>query len=126
MRYKRNKGGAYAMGFGLLGLLVTVGIMLYLWSLTAQTSVNSYKSSKEALDAIHELGVQRSEETFQANRDPRAAADANAANSASNDPAPAPARNAAPSATPPLKKITDSIPRQMPDHGAGKLIEEME
>jgi len=147
MRYQRNRGGVYATGLGLLALLICVGIGLWIWVESANVSMNSYNRGVQSLDKALELGEQVANQAHQRNRDPsRAPAGETVNNSASNggasnggtsnDIGVAPISPAAPGiVTPPVinpppapaaKKVTENVPRQMPDHGANKLIEEME
>jgi len=123
------------MGFGLLGLLVCVAVGMYIWSLSATTAVNTYNSSQETMERVLEHANQQlSEQTFQANRDPSKAA-ANTGQSNGNVGV-APISPAAPGIvtppvgnppanTPSLNKATEKVPLQMPDRGAGKLMDDM-
>jgi hypothetical protein len=150
MRYRRNKGGVYGAGIGLLALLVCVAIGMWMFSTTATVTTRSHKNAREALDQVLEVGQRVSDQAYEANRDPSArrggdeaantAAPGEVTNSgvASNDgdglspvsPAASnivtPPVNASPSPATTVKKIAELVPRQMPDHGVGKLIEEME
>ena len=153
MRHQRNKGGAYVAGIGLLGLLVTGGIMIWLFSDMASVSVDSYKSSKDALDAIDKSSAQQAEEAYQRNRDPSGPATGNLNKAlesaeklseemrqrhrdggASGDIGVAPVSPATPViVTPPVtapqpnvtpvKRITNQVPRQI-HSPAEKMLEE--
>ena len=129
MRYQRNKGGAYGMGLGLLGLLVTTGILVYVFWLSADTSMRSYNTSKDALDKAVQLSEQVAEQANQRTRD---LSNANARNGATNNETASngtdgdtETNSTTPARTPPRRKITDNVPLQMPDHGAGAMMEEM-
>ena len=137
MRYHRNKGGIYGAGIGLLGLLITIGIMMYLFSLTSTSSVTSYKQAENGIDSALELGKEVSNQSYQANRDPSAKPTATL-----QPPAPVqtggtpvspmapgivtPMTSDPPPAVPSAKKVTANAPREMPDHGAGDLMKDME
>jgi len=133
MRYRRNKGGVYAAGAGLLGLLVTVAIVIWLFTESASVSVNSYNTGKDSLNKALELGEQVANQAYQRNRDPSQASPENAGTSNHDlgvtPVAPGivtPPVTDPPAAIPPAKTITKDVPLQMPDHGANKLIEDME
>ena len=135
MRYQRNKGGAYAMGFGLLGLLVCVAIGIWMFSESAPQSVKSHNTGKETLEKALELGEQVSNQAYQRNRDLSGRPGANGASNGDIGVTPispatpgivTPSVTTPPSAVPSATKVTGNVPLQMPDHGAGALMKDME
>jgi len=137
MRYHRNKGGIYGAGIGLLGLLVTVAIILYLSSITTTSSVKTYNQAEKDIDKALEVGKEVSNQAYQANRDPSAkpsvtaqpAAPVQTGGTPVSPMAPGmvtPVTSDPPPAVPPAKKVTGNVPREMPDHGAGDMMKDME
>ena len=107
----------------MLGLLVCVAIVVWMWSEPASVSVKSYKTGTETLEKALELGEQRSEEAFQGNRDPSLKKALELGKNAANQ---ANQRNRDSSQNTPAANGGASNQLQMPDHGVGKIIEEME
>jgi uncharacterized iron-regulated membrane protein len=103
-----RRGSTWGYGLGLLGLVISIGITLWLFAGTADVYVGAGKQSQQTLDQA----LEQAKATTQA-------VDQKYSTNPATDLAPAPATAPATGKSP-----AGNVPRQMPAHDGG-LLEEM-